>query len=112
MTGRKLLLPKSVVFLTCSKESHLWSFNKQTAVVFTPLTLCTRACVVALLFLLCLSPCFLGGLLHTPKVSMGVTLLEFFHGGAAVLRPNNLWSTPHHRNYIDRIPLNAKVSGA
>ena len=44
MPGRKLLLLKSVVFLTCSKESHLLSFNKQTAVVITPLILCTRAC--------------------------------------------------------------------
>ena len=39
-----------------------------------------------------------------------------FSGGAAALRPNILWSTPppqiHHRDYIDTIPLNAKVSGA
>ena len=39
---------------------------------------------------------------------MGVTLLVFFSGGAAELRPNNLWSTPP----IGGIPLNAKVSGA
>ena len=93
--GRKLLLLKSVVFSHLFNGKSLVVFNKQTAVVLTPLTLYARACVVALLFLLCLSPCFLGGAaIH----SMRVTLLDFFSGGAAALRPNNLRSTPPIQN--------------
>ena len=35
------------------------------------------------------------GLLHTPRVSMGILFFfVFFSGGAVALGPNNLWSTP------------------
>ena len=83
--------------------------------VLIPLILCTRACVIALLLS---SACHLVlgvGLPHNPRVSMGVTLLVF-SGGAAALRPITCGPLPHpkihHRNYINGIPLNAKVSGA
>ena len=90
-----------------------------------PLILCTRTCVYCGCYhfsasaLLLYSACHLVlgvGLPHIPRVCMGVTLLVFFWWAAA-LRLNNLWFTPpcpkiHHRDYIDGIPLNAKMSGA
>ena len=63
--------------------------NKQTTNLYCP------PGYVLLLYCFCYA-ChlvFWVGLLHTPRVSMGVTLLDFFFGWAAALRPNILWST-------------------
>ena len=91
--------------------------NKSTAVIFIPLTLYTMACVITLL--LCSTSSLVLGLElpHTLRVSIVVTLLVYSSVGAAALRPNNIWSLLpiqkiHHRDYIDGITLNAKVSGA
>ena len=98
---QEVATPKECFFSHLFKESHFLSFNKQTAVVLTPLIPYTRACVVALLFLLCLSPCFLGGGYYTLPKSLWGSLSGIFSGGAAVLRSNNLWSTPTQKSTIE-----------
>ena len=117
--GRKLLLPTDVIFFTCSRESQLLksqlsSFNKWTTVVLTPLHMMHQG--LCCCFLLFLSPCFLGvAAAHSQSLYRSYPF-GFFPGGAAVLRPNNLWSTPplkiHHGDYIEGIPLNAQMSGS
>ena len=62
--------------------------------VLIPLTLCTRACVIILLLCSACHLVLMVELQHTFRVSMGVTLLVSFSGGAAALRPNYLCSPP------------------
>ena len=76
------------------------------------------ACVITLLVIFCYA-ChlvFWMGLLHTPRVCMGVTLLDVFLVGQLWSDQITLVHSPHpkihHRDYIDGAPLNAKVSGA
>ena len=91
--------------------------------VLIPFILCTRACDYCGCYhcsalLLCFA-CHLflrdGTTTHSQSIYWAYSP-GFFSSGAAVLRANNLWSTPppkiHHRDYIDGIPLNAKMSGA
>ena len=74
------------------------------------LTSCMRACVVTFCYACHLV--FWVGLLHIPRVSMGVTLLDFFLVGQLQLGKIIFGPLPHpkiyHRDYIERIPLMLK----
>ena len=72
-------------------------------------TQCTRACVVIAFGYVC-QLVFWVELPCTPWVSAKILCWSLFHSGAAVLGPNNLWSTPPpSKNHIERIPLNVKT---
>ena len=86
-----------------------------------PLLLCTRfVFTVGVIILVLCSACYLVlgvGLPHTPRVSMGVTLMVyFFWWGSCTWDQITFGPLPHpkihNRDYTDGIPLNAKVSGA
>ena len=104
MPGMKSLLLKNVVFfplvqgsVTCcpfvQRKVACYPFNKQTAVVLTPSYIVHQGLCCHFTVFTKPVTLFWVGLLHTPRVSMGITLLDF-SGGAAALGPNNLWSSP------------------
>ena len=88
-----------------------------SVVLILLVTPCTRAHVVVTFGCTC-QLVFWVRLLHTCWVSMGITFWKFlFKWGSCAQAKKNLWSTPphskiHHRDYIEGIPLNAKVGGA
>ena len=78
-------------------------------------TKCTRACVVAFGYVC--QPVFWVGLLHTPWVSIGILFWNFFLVGQLCLGQIVFGPFPHHpkihhKDYIEGIPLNAKMRGA
>ena len=115
--GRNSLFPKDVVF-TCLRESHLLeshlSFNKQTVVVLTSLYIVHQS--LCFHFLLCLSPCFLGGAAAHSQSLYRSFSFGFFLVGQLCSDQIIFGPLPHpkiyHRDYIERIPLNAKMCGA
>ena len=77
-------------------------------------TPCTRAHVVIAFGCVCQSV-FWVRLLHTPWVSMGILHWKFvfftvgqLHSGKIIFGPLPYHPKIHHRDYIERIPLNAK----
>ena len=85
-------------------------------VLFPLITQYTRLMLLLLFGYIC-DLAFWVGLLDTPKVSMGILILDFFLVGQLCMGQIIFGPLPchpkiHHRDYIEGIPLNAGMSGA